>query len=315
MASCPEITLNNGMKIPAIGLGTGTVRTETERQTGVETIKKAVLNHGYRHIDTASLYGSEPFIGQALSEIFATGQVKREEMWITTKLFVTERHEVETALRRSLANLQINYVDLYLVHWPVPCLEPVDLPKSDPLHVTWKAMEDCVDLGLTRAIGLSNHHRELTLDLLTYCRIKPVINQLERNPYINQKGLVDYMHGLDIKVCAFSPVGSPDQAVINPAWADVPLLLTNPLLNELATKYGKSAAQIALNWNLHLGGVVLCFAVDEQYMRENIEAGSFEMSAEDYAEIDKLNRNLRVYDQSESTSIRFHEFGDRRENN
>ena len=121
------------------------------------------------------------------------------------------------------------------------------------------------------------------------------------------------MHGLGIKVCAFSPVGSPDQAVINPKWANVPLLLTNPLLNELAAKYGKSAAQICLNWNLHMGGVVLSFAVDEQYMRENIEAPNFEMSEEDYAEIDKLNMNLRVYDQSDATSIRFHEFGDQRE--
>jgi diketogulonate reductase-like aldo/keto reductase len=168
------ITLNSGYKIPQIGLGTF---LSTEGEVG-EIVKAAILEHGYRHIDTARIYNNEEAIGKALQECFAQG-IKREDLFITTKLWQDDKHDVEGALRESLRKLQLDYIDLYLIHWMVPSNSRTDGKleiKPTPTHEVWRGMESCVEKGLTKSIGVSNCTITMLVDLLTYAKIKPATN-------------------------------------------------------------------------------------------------------------------------------------------
>jgi diketogulonate reductase-like aldo/keto reductase len=151
-------------------------------------VVEAILNNGYRHIDTASMYKNEGAIGEALQEVFATGKVKREEVFITTKLYMDEREDVEGAVRRSLEKLKLDYIDLYLIHWMMPKIDwekdGKDMIKSTPTHKVWAEMERLVDIGLIKSIGVSNANITAILDLWSYARIKPVANQIELHPYL-----------------------------------------------------------------------------------------------------------------------------------
>ncbi len=168
----PSVTLNNGAKMPCIGLGTYSITDETAKQS----IKDAIMEVGYRHLDTASLYGNEGEIGEVLEQCFKEG-LKREEIFITTKLKVEDLGDPAAALKTSLAKLKLEYVDLYLIHWPVT---PYDVEKKEyaklPLHKTWAIMEGFVKAGLAKAIGVCNFSVQLVLDLLTYAEIKPAVN-------------------------------------------------------------------------------------------------------------------------------------------
>lgn len=206
-------------------------------------VKAAVLVHGYKHIDTASLYKNEEAIGRALKECMASG-IKREELFITTKLYQSEKDDVEGALRGSLRKLQLEYVDLYLVHWMIPKFNPgdkIDLLPT-PLHKVWAELERMVDLGLVKNIGISNCTVAMLIDLWSYARIKPVINQIELHPYLPQKSLVTFLREkLGVHVTAYAPIGSPGFS-----WKGDPVkklnLLTEPSVLTLAGKYGKTPA-------------------------------------------------------------------------
>ena len=170
---CARYTLNNGTKIPVLGLGTFLMSDNPK-----EMVKKAILEYGYRHIDTAKIYANEEQIGEAIAECIAAG-VPREELYITTKLWHDDYHDVEAAARESLRKLKLEYMDLYLVHWVRPCMN-WDSPNWDitspPQHVIWSKMESLVDAGLTKSIGVSNCVMPMLADLLAGCRIKPVVN-------------------------------------------------------------------------------------------------------------------------------------------
>ena len=175
MDSVPYVTLLNGNKFPQIGLGTF-MSTEGDCHS---IVKSAILDHGYRAIDTASLYGNEEVIGDALQECFAT--VKREEVFITTKLWQDEREDVEGALRQSLKKLKLEYIDLYLLHWMYPKIDmadenPLTFIKNTPTHKVWAELERLVDAGLIKNIGVSNCTIPMLIDLWSYARVKPVIN-------------------------------------------------------------------------------------------------------------------------------------------
>ena len=199
----PYLTLLDGAKIPQVGLG-----TFLSSEGDVEPIvKAAILDHGYRHIDTASLYKNEEAIGRALQECFGKG-IKREEIWVTTKIHQEEKDDVEGALRRSLSKLQLDYVDLYLVHWMIPKVDNGQI-QNTPLHKVWAELERLVEAGLIKHIGISNCTVALLLDLWSYAKIKPVMNQIELHPYLPQVDLVNFLKNkLGVHVTAYSPIGA-----------------------------------------------------------------------------------------------------------
>ena len=168
---CPTFDLQNGTKIPAVGLGTF-LHPDCK-----EHVKSAILKYGYRHIDTAMKYENEAAIGEALQECMAAG-VKREDLFITTKLWHTDKNDVEAGIKRSLEKLKLDYVDLYLIHWMRPAIDWENGEKilTPPNHVVWAGMESLVEKGLTKSIGVSNCTIPVLYDILAGCKIKPVIN-------------------------------------------------------------------------------------------------------------------------------------------
>lgn len=287
----PYLTLNNGNKFPAIGLGTF-LSTEGDCKT---VVKEAVLNHGYRNIDTATIYANEEAIGEALKECFAAG-IKREDVTVTTKLWQTDKLDIEGALRTSLKKLQLDYIDLYLVHWMAPVMvwedpEPI---KGPPTHKVWAELERLVDAGLIKNIGVSNCTVPMLIDLWSYARIKPVINQVELHPYFVQKDYVAFHKKLNVVVQAYAPLGSS-------AWtlkADelkALNLLEEPVLKALAAKYGKSVGQIVLNWHLWRGHQIIPKTTKVARLAENINVWDFKLTEEEYESISGLNKDARFF--------------------
>lgn len=257
-------TLANGVKMPWLGLGVWRVEEGAE----VETAVKMALRHGYRSIDTAALYANEAGVGKAIRE----SGVPREEVFITTKVWNTEQGYDSTlaAFEESRTKLGVDYIDLYLVHWPV----------QGKYKDTWRALEKLYKDGLIRAIGVSNfkeHHLE---DLMSDCEIKPMVNQVEFHPYLTQKGLLSFCREHGIQLEAWRPLMKGD-------------CVEEPVLIELAQKYNKTPAQIALRWNLQLQVVTIPKSVKEHRIIENADIFNFELSPEDMAKIDGLNRDFR----------------------
>ena len=176
----PVVTLNNGVKMPQIGLGTYTMATEGDRAA----FKAAIMEVGYRHIDTAAFFKNLETIGEILLECFEEG-LKREELFITTKIFCTDFEEPEASLGKALASLGLDYVDQYLVHVPINMYdEDKQQHRRVPMHRLWAKLEKLYDQGRTRSIGVSNFNVQLTLDLLSYARVRPAVNQIELHPYL-----------------------------------------------------------------------------------------------------------------------------------
>jgi len=283
--------LNNGTKMPRMGLGTWNIREEPEVNTLVEAFTKI----GYRHLDTAAFYKNETQIGQALKKIFASG-IKREEVFITTKLWNTDHGKVEEAITRSLERLNLDYVDMYLVHMPIAIkmtgnettLDQTDIEKV-PLSETWSGMEKCYQKGVTKNIGVSNFKFQLLNDLLTYAKIPPSVNQIELHPYLSQLYLTEWMKNQNIQPVAYSPLGAP-YLVEN----TFPHDLDDPVINMIAKKHGKTPSQVILNWEMQRGHVVIPKSSHIERIKENFDAQFFEIEPEDMIEMNKLDRNLRI---------------------
>jgi methylglyoxal/glyoxal reductase len=257
--------LANGAKMPWLGLGVWKAKEGGE----VENAVKTALRVGYRSIDTAAIYGNESGVGKAVRE----SEIPREELFITTKVWNADQGYDSTlkAFEASLERLGMEYVDLYLIHWPV----------KGKYKETWKALEKLYKDGRVRAIGVSNfqvHHLE---DLLQDAEIKPMVNQVELHPYLTQRELRDYCSRNGIVLEAWSPL-------MRGKVAEVPEIV------ELAAKYGKTPAQIVLRWNLQIGVVTIPKSVNEARIRENADLFDFELTAEDLAKLESLNRNHRT---------------------
>ena len=287
-----HLELNSGLSIPQLAFGTGYLNEE------VSEIIQEAIRCGYRHIDTGSIYGNESEIGSGIEELISKGEIKREDLFITTKLSNIEKREGEVmrALRNSLERLKMEYVDLYLVHWPMgaPSHQHKHKQKNTPLHIIWREMEDLVDKGLTRSIGISNFSVQLILDLMSYARIPPAVNQVEMHPYLSQTDLLAFCCKLGIVVEAYSSLGAPAAPLPNP---HVKYLSQDPLINSLALKYEKTWAQIVLNWGLYYRrSVVIAKTKTPLRIKENLHSQDFHLQQEDYQLIDGLNQGLRIYD-------------------
>ncbi|XP_050311287.1 aldo-keto reductase family 1 member B1-like [Anthonomus grandis grandis] len=296
--SAPTVTLSNGVKCPAIGLGTWlSPPGECAKAT------KHAIHVGYRSIDAAWLYGNEKEVGEGVREAIAEGIIKREDIFITTKLWNVfhEKEDVVPALKRSLENFGLDYVDLYLIHWPVACKTTgkfdIHLPFKDAIYYdhdfceTWKGMEECVDLGLTKSIGLSNFNSKQVQKILDSARIKPVMNQVEVNPLLNQKKLIKFCHDRGIHITAYSPLASPARPWKKP---DDPVLkLDDPKLVNIGNKYGKTSSQVILRYLIQLGTIPVPKSSNMDRIKENFEVFDFELSPEDMAVLDSFNRDFR----------------------
>lgn len=289
-----QIILNNGNKIPTLGLGTW----QAERGVVGRAVEYAVLEAGYRHIDCAARYDNEPEIGEALGRVVAGG-VAREELFVTSKLWNTEHRpeNVEKACRKTLADLGLEYLDLYLVHWGLPFAkgnnaEPMDehgmaVMERVPIQDTWRAMEGLVKKGLVKSVGVSNFTVMMLMDLLAYAEIVPAMNQVELHPYLTQKGLLDFCRAKGIAVTAYSPLGSSDDP------EGKMRLMNEPVIVELAKKYGKTAAQILLHWAVARGTVVIPKSTRKERIKENSEIFDFDLTADEMERVEGLNRNHR----------------------
>lgn len=286
-----KLTLNNGLSIPAVGLGTLCAKEHL-----TEIVKSAVIDYGYRHIDTARNYENEQYVGEAIQSLIKEGKVKREDLFITTKIFNHEKvkGEIEPILKDSLKKLKLDYVDLVLVHWPIGASNK-DTKKivQTPLYQTWSEFEDCCKKGLCKSIGVSNFGVQLLLDMFTYANIKPAVNQIEVHPYLTQEDLVGFCQEQGIVVEAYSPLGSLGTLDWRPCKDNI---LKDEVLTGLAAKYKKSNAQIALNWGLNRKYVIIPKTEKKERLQENMLAANFTMDKADYDKVSALNRNMRCFD-------------------
>jgi len=257
--------LNNGVEIPYLGLGVYLAGSGAGTRNAVQH----ALQAGYRHIDTASLYGNEQEVGTAA----INSRIPREEIFITTKLWNSDHGYDRTiqACRESLATLGLSYVDMYLIHWPVEKL------RSE----TWEAMITLQDEGRCRAIGVSNYTIRHLEELLADSPVVPAVNQVEFSPFLYQKDLLDFCRSRGIQLEAYSPLTRGKK-------------LNHPAITSIAAKYGKTSAQIMIRWALQHDLLVIPKSANQRRIYENADVFDFEISSEDLTLLDSLNKDCRV---------------------
>ncbi len=292
------LKFKNGDKMPALGLGTW----KSEPGKVYEAVKTAI-ELGYRHIDCAPIYGNEAEIGQAISEAIAEGLVNRNELWITSKLWNDShaREDVIPALKKTLKDLQIEYLDLFLIHWPVAIRKGVFLASSGndlvsleelPLTETWEAMESAVSMGLARHIGVSNFGVKNLSLLLDKSSIKPEMNQVELHPYLQQDNLYQFCKENEILLTAYSPLGSSDRPILMKA-RNEPSLLQNETIVSIAETKGITPAQVLLSWVLMRDISVIPKSVNPERMAQNLSADNITLTADEMAQISELEKGYR----------------------
>lgn len=263
-----EILLNNGVKIPTPGFGTFLT---PDGATCVEAVRTAIVA-GYTHIDTAAVYGNEKSVGEGIKE----SGIKRSDLFVTSKVWNTERGYDKTlkAFDKTLRDLQLDYLDLYLIHWPANTLQFGN--EADRLNVdTWKAMERLHEEGLVRSIGLSNFMQHHIEPVFVRANICPMVNQIEYHPGFTQRECVEFCQKNNILVEAWSPLGRGN-------------VLNNPLLKTIAAQHGKSVAQVAIRWVMQTGVLPLVKSVTPSRIKENIDVFDFELSQQEMLEIASL---------------------------
>jgi len=262
-------TLHNGVKMPWFGLGVFKVEEGPELVSAVKT----AIKHGYRSIDTAAIYENEVGVGQGIREAIQEANISREDLFVTSKVWNSDLGYESTiaAYEASLNKLGLEYLDLYLIHWPV----------AGKYKEAWKALESLYKEGRVKAIGVSNFHIHHLEDLMEDAEIKPMVNQMEYHPRLTQKELQAFCRKHGIQLEAWSPLMQGQ-------------LLDNEILKEIANKYNKSVAQVILRWDLQNGVVTIPKSTKEHRIIENASVFDFQLTEEDMERIDGLNQNHRV---------------------
>ncbi len=307
----PYLTLNNGLKMPQIGFGAWKVPTDSAPTTIYNAIKE-----GYRLIDGAQDYANEQEVGEGVRRAIKDGLVKREELFITTKIWNTfhePKHAIESA-KRSLKDWGLEYFDLVLIHFPIAqkYVDPaeryppglftdetakrIDL-EPVPLSATWGALETLVESGLTKSIGVSNYAAPLVADLLSYSKIKPSVLQIEHHPYLTQPRLVEFAQKNGIAITAYSTFGPQSFLELGHAVAhSTPKVLEHETITKIASKHGKSPAQVVLRWVTQRGIAVIPKSNNINRLRDNLTVYDFDLTEEELKAIGDLNINLRFND-------------------
>ncbi|MFN8357161.1 MAG: aldo/keto reductase [Spirosomataceae bacterium] len=290
--------LSNGDLMPALGLGTW--KSAKGEVYGV--VRKAI-EVGYRHFDCAFLYGNEKEIGDALADAIKAREVKREELWITSKLW-NNRHRAEQirpAFQQSLDDLQVGYLDLYLIHWPIVVVDHKGFPETAqdlvsltqvPLAETWKGLIQLQDSGLTKHIGVSNFSAKKIQAIWDATGVKPEVNQVELHPFLQQKTLKAYTDEHQIILTAYAPLGSLDRPA-NRKTAGEPLLFENLTIQSLAETRGISKAQLILAWAINSGICVIPKTVSEARLIENLAAADIVLTSEELTTMSQLDLHNR----------------------
>ncbi len=265
--------LNNGIEMPILGFGVFRINDNDET---ADCVKKAI-KHGYRSIDTAMIYGNEAGVGKGIKK----SGIKREDLFITTKLWNSDQGYDETlkAFENSMERLMVNYLDLYLIHWPVP--------KNNKYIETWKALETLYRDGKVRAIGVSNFNISHLENIITQCSVVPAVNQVEFHPWFLQTELFTYMRQKRISAEAWSPLGGG-------ALLDNETLLDNKILMGIAKKYNKTVAQVIIRWDIQKNVITIPKSSKEDRIASNANVFDFELSDQDIKTIESLNINHRT---------------------
>ena len=309
--------------MPQLGFGRWKVAPEDCEATILEAVKA-----GYRHFDCAADYANESAVGEGIAAAIAQGLVTRDELWITSKLWNTFHapEHVELACRKSLTDLGLDYLDLYLIHFPIalayvpietryppewifdPDAENPEMVRAPvPLHETWAAMESLVDLGLVRQIGICNYNSALIHDLMSYAKIPPAALQIEAHPYLTQEKLVRLAGEFGIAVTAFSPLGALSYVELDMAGAG-DSVLSEAVVRAAAEAHGKTPAQIVLRWGIQRGTAIIPKTSKPDRMRENLAISDFSLSEAEMEAISALNANRRFNDPGVFTEAAFGTF-------
>ncbi|XVF43911.1 hypothetical protein PTKIN_Ptkin02bG0079500 [Pterospermum kingtungense] len=302
MANVPQVPVFNipeakftsfsgGRKMPVIGMGT---MADPFDETALKEAVVEAIRVGYRHFDTASLYRSEKPLGEGLAEALKLGLVSsRDELFITSKLWCTDAHphHVVPALKSSLRMLQLEYLDLYLIHWPLsakPGKIGFPVPKEEQLAMdfksVWAAMEDCQRFGLTKSIGVSNFSCRKLENILSFATIPPSVNQVEISPLWQQQKLREFCKAKDVVVTAYSPLGAKGTR-----WG-TDEVMENETLKEIAKAHEKTVAQVCLRWAFEQGITFVVKSFNKERMKENLQIFDWALSSDDYNKIDEIQQ-------------------------
>jgi D-xylose reductase len=320
MSNSIKVTQDN---MPAVGFGLWKIAKDDTADMVYTAIKS-----GYRHLDSAADYGNEKQAGEGIRRALAEGLCTRQDLWITSKLWNTfhRPEHVREACEKTLADLGVDYLDLYLVHFPIalkyvpigeryppewifdpkaacPTMEIDPVPLSD----TWHAMEELVPAGLVRHIGVCNYNSALLHDLMAYATIKPAMLQIESHPYLTQERLIRLAQSYDLAVTAFSPLGAGSYVELSMA-SDQDSVLNQPIVREIAKRMQRTPAQVVLRWGVQRGTSVIPKTSRVERLAENLAVFDFVLSSDEMAAISALNQNRRFNDPGAFCELAFGTF-------
>lgn len=319
----PDLSLADGQSLPMIGLGCWKIEVGA-----TAALVREAIRLGYRHLDCACDYGNEPQVGEGIAAALRDGLCRRDELWVTSKLWNTyhDPKHVRLACERSLRDLGLDYLDLYLIHFPIaqryvpieeryppgwffdpnaaaPRMEEAIVPLAD----TWHAMEDLLQAGLVRTIGVSNYGVSLLRDLLAYSRSKPTVLQVELHPYLAQEKLLRFCAEKNIAVTAFSPLGAPSYVPLGMA-AAADSLFDHPVIAAAARRTGRTPAQVLLRWGVQRGTAVIPKTSQPARLAENLAVFDFALTADEMAAIAALDQHRRFNDPGDFCEAAFGTF-------